>query len=145
MPVITPFTPKHLEAVAVLELQAGDVQWSRAQFEKELSLSISRFVVFVEGDAVWGYGGYWSVAGEAQITNLVIAPDHRRQGWGSQLLQHLLTEARREGCQRATLEVRIGNSTARTLYRHAGFRKTGLRARAYTNPPETAVLMEKVL
>ena len=142
---IIPLSGKNAGAVAAIEERAGDVRWSRAQFEKELTLPFSRFYVLLRDNEVVGYGGFWKVNGEAQITNLVIDPTCRRQGWGRELLFSLLNQARQEGCTRVTLEVRIGNEAALGLYQNLGFVATSRRPQAYSTPTEDALLMEKEL
>src|SRR3989338_10987232 len=104
--VVKPLTPNALDPVAGIERVAGEARWSRAQFEKELSSQISRFFVLQKGCNILGYGGYWKVDEEAQITNLVISPAARRRGMGRLLLKHLLERAAAEGCRAVTLEVR---------------------------------------
>ena len=142
---VVPLEADHLDAIAVLEEQAGDVRWTRAQFARELELPFSCFRVGLEKNQVIGYGGFWAVAGEAQITNLVIAPDFRRQGLGRQLIEGLLQFARDRGCTWVTLEVRENNPAAQGLYRKMGFKATGRRPAAYEHPTDAAVLMEKLL
>jgi ribosomal-protein-alanine N-acetyltransferase len=142
---IVPFAPEFVDQAADLEKAAGDVRWSRFQFEKELTLAISRFFVLLQKNRLLGYGGYWKVDDEAQITNLVIGPAHRRRGLGRRLLKYLMGRARREKCRRTTLEVRRANCAAQTLYQRAGFTVVGQRPNMYENPVEDAVLMEKLL
>jgi [ribosomal protein S18]-alanine N-acetyltransferase len=142
---VQPFTPRQIDAVLNLENRAGDTHWTRGGFERELTLSFSRFYVLTHGEQILGYGGFWKVEGEAQITNLAIDPSVRRQGWGKHLLFHLLQQARQEGCTRVTLEVRIGNEAALGLYHNLGFVATSRRPHAYSRPAEDALLMEKEL
>jgi [ribosomal protein S18]-alanine N-acetyltransferase len=148
---IVPFALEYVEAVSQLEARAGDAGWSRAQFEQELMLALSRFFVMTGGsdtsarERVIGYGGYWQVAGEAQITNLVIHPDHRRRHLGAELLAFLIKDARRRACHSCRLEVRAANRAARALYAREGFGETSRRLGFYQNPPDDAVLMEKKL
>jgi len=142
---IEPLTLNDIGPVSALEQAAGDVGWSRAQFEKELTMAISRFFVLRDGPNILGYGGYWKVGDEAQITNLVIQPEERRRGHGQGLLENLLERARQEGCRRATLEVRRRNSTAQILYLKTGFALQGHRPKVYSNPEDDAILMEKYL
>jgi [ribosomal protein S18]-alanine N-acetyltransferase len=137
--------PETLDGVAAIEKTGGSAGWSRGQFEKELALPMSRFFVLQQADNILGYGGFWKVEDEAQVTNLVVAPAERRQGRGRLLLQHLLEQARSEGCRRMTLEVRGQNEAALALYRQAGFIQQTRRARAYEKPADDAVLMEKQL
>lgn len=142
---IVPFSALWLDATAALEDQAGDVRWSKAQFAQELALPMSRFFVLLDGERLAGYGGYWKVDSEAQITNLVVDPDRRGRGLGERLLRFLLESARSEACRRGTLEVRASNLPAQRLYEKAGFQKSGRRPGVYEHPREAAVLMEKVL
>jgi len=85
------------------------------------------------------------VGPEAQVTNLVIDPSHRRQGKGERLLSFLLEQARAEGCLRCTLDVRAANIAAQQLYGKAGFQMVGRRPGVYTAPMDDALLMEKCL
>lgn len=138
-------TPEDVDAMARLEAQSGDVRWTRAQVAQELNGSHSRLrVLILEGRFV-GYGGYWKVADEAQISNIVITPEYRRIGLGCRLLDGLLKEASAEGCGRALLEVRASNAAAQGLYTSRGFKETGRRSNFYQNPTDDAVLMEKQL
>jgi ribosomal-protein-alanine N-acetyltransferase len=143
--VIEPLRQQDIDSVSALEQAAGDVGWSRSSFEKELTLQMSRFFVLREGSNILGYGGFWKVVDEAQITNLVIAPAVRRRGHGKGLLDHLIAHARQEGCRRITLEVRRLNSTAQMLYLSTGFAIQGRRPKAYSQPEDDAMLMEKIL
>ena len=52
------------------------------------------------------------IAGEGNITNVVIAPEARNQGIGTAMLRHLMAEGDREGLTAYTLEVRISNVAA---------------------------------
>jgi len=145
--VIIPLATDHLDRLATLEKSDGDVGWSRQQFEGELQGTGKRFFVLTDdpGHNILGYGGYWAVAGEAQITNLVIRRDFRRQGNGRRLLDFLSGKAAAEGCRTMTLEVRSRNSAARRLYANSGFQDVGLRRALYQNPVDDAILMEKTL
>ncbi len=144
-PTWAPLSPETIDPVATLEMEAGDVRWSRAHFEKELSLPLSRFFVLQLAGNILGYGGYWKVGNEAQFTNLVVSPRERRQGRGLLLVEKLLADARSEGCHVVTLEVRSRNEAALALYRKAGFSLQGRRPKAYTDPTDDALLMEKHL
>jgi ribosomal-protein-alanine N-acetyltransferase len=134
-----------IEPAAALERLAGDVGWTKAHFEKELSLAMSRFYVVARDAELLGYGGFWKIEEEAQITNLVIAPSERRQGLGQRLLGFLLERAAVEGCTRCRLEVRDNNDAALRLYKKAGFERVGFRPGAYERPFGDAILMEKLL
>ncbi len=61
--------------------------------------------------------------GAGAIQNLGVAPHHRGQGLGAQLLLQALDGFRAEGLRRAVLEVTAQNAGAVRLYEKLGFRK----------------------
>lgn len=72
-----------------------------------------------------------TVADEAEILTLAVAPDARRRGRGGALLHAAVAHARRSGAARLFLEVSTKNAAALALYVSAGFREIGRRARYY--------------
>ncbi len=142
---IVPITRADLDTVVLIEKKAGDAGWSRANFESELTSKLARFFVLRQGFNILGYGGYWKVLENAQITNIVIAPKYRRQGLGKKLLSYLLSHATSQGCRVATLEVRSRNGAGIGLYQHIGFTVQSRRPNMYSNPQDDAILMEKKL
>ena len=63
-----------------------------------------------------GIGCLWAILEEAHITTLAIEPAYQGHKLGLLLLTHLLNCGRNRGLTRATLEVRVSNHTALTLY-----------------------------
>jgi ribosomal-protein-alanine N-acetyltransferase len=55
---------------------------------------------------------------------LEVSPVHRGRGIGTSIVEHVVEEARRRGCKRVYLEVRVDNR-ARRLYHRLGFRRVG--------------------
>ena len=94
------------------------------------------------GDEKAGYGEIRMVAGEAQIYNIAVAPEFRREGIGEALLRHMIAKAEDDGCELVTLEVRGGNEAAMALYTKLGFREVGRRKGYYSKGGEDAVLMD---
>jgi ribosomal-protein-alanine N-acetyltransferase len=89
---------------------------------------------------VVGYAGYWLVVDEAHVNTIAVHPEWRRRGIGDRLLRALLADARKAHARSATLEVRVSNSAAQTLYRKYGFEPVGQRPRYYRDG-EDALLM----
>jgi len=87
-----------------------------------------------------GYGGFWLMAGEAHITTIAVRPELRRRGIGELLLVAMLDRATELGAEVATLEVRVSNIAAQTLYRKYGFRQVGLRRRYYSNNEDALIM-----
>jgi len=141
--MITRLTEAWLDRAAALEKRAGEVGWTRDHFARELTLPASFFIVDVEQTVLRGYAGFWKIVQEAQIMNVVVAPEYRRQGIGRGLLQFLVAEAGRLGCVRGTLDVRATNDPALRLYMKEGFKPVGRRPQFYGHID--AILMDKTL
>jgi ribosomal-protein-alanine N-acetyltransferase len=78
--------------------------------------------------------------GQAHVTNIVVAPDTRRSGVGTQLMTSLARTAIGRGCVAWTLEVRASNTAAQELYRLFGFGPAGVRKRYYENTEDAIVM-----
>ncbi len=134
-----------LDAVVSIERAAfSDPPWSRESFNALVGSPRAYFTVACDGSptgAVMGYVVAWFVADEAEIANLAVAPDRRRRGIGSRLLDAALTEARLAGANVVHLEVRDSNAAARALYGSRGFSTVGRRRRYYRDPVEDALLL----
>lgn len=74
-----------------------------------------------------GFGVVRSVAGEAEILTLAVAPRARGRGLGRALVQAMLDAAHEDGATRVLLEVAESNAAARALYAGAGFTEIGRR------------------
>jgi ribosomal-protein-alanine N-acetyltransferase len=90
---------------------------------------------------ILGYGGFWLMAGEAHISTIAVRPEWRRRGIGELLLVAMLDRAVELGGDLATLEVRVSNVAAQSLYQRYGFAKVGLRPHYYSDRGEDALIM----
>ena len=145
--VIEPMRRRHLRQVLPIEARAYPKSWSRSVFESELDQvgNGSRYYVVARlGRDVVGYAGLWFVpdpeGDQAHVTNIVVAPAHRRRGIARQLMVHLADAAIRRGCVAWTLEVRASSTGAQELYRRFGFAPAGVR-RQYYDHTEDAIVM----
>jgi ribosomal-protein-alanine N-acetyltransferase len=147
---IEPMRRRDLREVMPIEQGAYPKPWSRSVFESELHQvrTGDRYYVVgrerARGRRLVGYAGLWFVrdpeAHQAHVTNLVVAPDARRSGIGTQLLAALARVAIERGCVAWTLEVRASNAAAQELYRAFGFVPAGVRKRYYENTEDAIVM-----
>ena len=68
----------------------------------------------------------------ADILNIGIEPDFKRQGHGTALLKHLIEELRKRDIGEILLEVRAGNKPAIQFYKRQGFEEISVRKNYYT-------------
>jgi len=94
-----------------------------------------------ELESIVGYSGMWLMADEAHITTIAVDPAYRSEGIGELLLLALLERAQDLGANEATLECRLSNHVAQTLYRKYTFREAGIRKRYYSDDGEDALIM----
>lgn len=88
-----------------------------------------------------GYAGLLMVPYEADILNITVRPEARRQGIATKLLGKIGELSEPRGVTVIHLEVRESNTPARTLYEKLGFTVDGIRKNYYERPRENAVLM----
>lgn len=115
-------------------------QWSASDFAGAMKSEYFGWVA-CRGKELNGFVVIRQISSEVEILNIGVEPGSRRQGIARRLLAAALGKARREGAQKAFLEVRTSNTAAIAFYQSAGFRFTGRRKDYYRNPQEDAVLM----
>jgi ribosomal-protein-alanine N-acetyltransferase len=131
-------------AVVAIERHSFGDPWSEGSFRALLTAPQARFRVAERDGALLGYCVAWHIADEAELANVAVAPEARRQGIGALLLDDLLAVADQPPGQTVYLEVRERNLAAQALYRSRGFEASGRRRAYYSNPTEDALVMRRV-
>jgi len=88
-----------------------------------------------------GFVGIWFLSDEAHITSIATRTNFRGQGIGELLLIGAIELALERGSQSITLEVRVSNMVAQSLYEKYNFVETGIRKRYYVDNHEDARIM----
>ena len=130
----------HVPLVAAIERECFAAPWSEAALAGLIENG-GFAMVAVEDGAVVAYGGMLTVLDEGQITNIAVAPDCRRRGYGLAVMEALEREARVRGLVQISLEVRASNEAAIGLYRRLSYREAGRRKGFYRHPVEDALVM----
>ena len=94
-----------------------------------------------EESLIVGFAGMWNAFDEAHVTTIAVDEPYRGRGLGEWMLATLFDEAMRRGSNWLTLEVRVSNDGARTLYEKWGFSVQGTRRRYYSDNNEDALIM----
>lgn len=131
-----------LDRVMEIETLAFKTPWLRASFENELLMNnLARYFVCEVAGVVGAYIGFWHIVDEGHITNVAVHPDYRRQGLAKALIEALISHARGQGIVALTLEVRVSNREAISLYEGYGFVGQGIRPKYYQDTNEDALIM----
>jgi len=151
--LIRPATAADLDAVVAIERVAfTDPPWSRDSFAALLGDPYVLFLVATASSPtpvgpapVIGYVVTSTVADEADLANVAVAADRRRQGIGRRLVDAAIDGARAAGARTMYLEVRESNLAAVQLYHARGFVPVGRRRRYYRQPVEDALILQLTL
>ena len=133
---IEPGSSEDIDAVmAVMDTAFGDrfgEAWTRSQLGGILPMAGVSLVLARDadrGEAI-GFSLFRTVADEAELLLIAVAPEQQKRGVGRMLLDDFLERVRNDGVSRVHLEVRDGNSAV-SLYREAGFSPVGRRRNYY--------------
>ena len=136
-------TAAHVPQIAELEKLCFSDPWNEVSVASELENPLSLWLVALDGDRVAGYVGSQSVMGEADMMNVAVHPDYRRQGIAERLIAALIERLRENEVYCLLLEVRASNEPAKALYGKLGFAEVGRRKNYYRNPKEDALILRK--
>lgn len=133
---------KDIDQVLTVEQASFTVPWSRDAFYNELhNNKFAVYIVLEEDHKIIGYCGTWIVIDEAHVTNVAILPGYRGRKLGETMMRKLMSVAREKGAKSMTLEVRVTNHVAQSLYRKLGFQNGGIRKNYYSDNQEDALVM----
>lgn len=133
---LAPGESADLDAVMDVMASAFDPRfgegWTRSQCAGILPLSgVMLMLARDEDGEVHGFSLLRTVADEAELLLLAVAPQAQRRGVGGSLLDHFIGHGRCNGIRRLHLEVRDGNSAV-AMYQAFGFKAEGRRAKYYS-------------
>ncbi|MBQ9927963.1 MAG: ribosomal protein S18-alanine N-acetyltransferase [Lachnospiraceae bacterium] len=141
--LIRELTSEDVVEVSRIEQEVFSMPWSPEDFLEMVEADYAYYYVAEEDGEIAGCCGIRNIAGEGEITNVVVAEKFRRRGIGRALMEYMLKEAPLHGIGDATLEVRVSNLPAISLYESLGFKGEGVRPNFYEKPKEDALIMWK--
>ncbi|MDZ5712571.1 ribosomal protein S18-alanine N-acetyltransferase [Jeotgalibacillus haloalkalitolerans] len=131
-----------IDDVLAVEMASFSAPWSREAFENEMTINqFAKYLLLEVDGTVAGYCGLWLVMDEAHITNVAVVPELRGRKLGEKLMVKVMDMLRDEGVKMMTLEVRVSNHIAQSLYEKLGFSRGGIRKNYYSDNGEDALVM----
>ncbi len=140
---IAPMEKAHVEKIAELEKLCFSAPWSENSIASELENPLSLWFVAMRDDELLGYIGSQTVLDEADMMNVAVFPEARRQGVGKMLITTLVEALKEKAVRSLTLEVRASNESAKAMYHKLGFLEVGRRPKYYFDPREDALILRK--
>lgn len=146
MRLIRPADTRDLAALLEIEETQFPEPWSRRMIREEIENHATRRYTVMEHDGrVVGVLGLMFIEDDAHINTIATSAGHERQGIGRELLEDGIAAAIARGSSRITLEVAVGNATARSFYLQFGFAPLGIRKQYYQKTGEDALVLVKDL
>ncbi len=144
---LRPLQLSDLAAVVAIEQHAFPTPTKEKTFQYEINENkLAHYQALTirkdtESAQLVGYAGYWVIANEVHISTIAVDPKWRGHGLGELILVNILYLAYTHEAALVTLEVRVSNLVAQTLYGKYGFELVGRRPRYYKDTGEDALLM----
>ncbi|MFN8159716.1 MAG: ribosomal protein S18-alanine N-acetyltransferase [Solirubrobacterales bacterium] len=132
-------TYSDLPAVISIERRSFPTAWSLAMFVLELSKPQGICLAAMQGERLVGYLVCSRYDQVWHLMNVAVDPEERRMGVATRMIARLFEQA--GGELPFTLEVRVTNREAITMYEGLGFRSAGVRRRYYHDNGEDALIM----
>jgi [ribosomal protein S18]-alanine N-acetyltransferase len=145
--LIRPATSEDISAiVAIQQKNPQAAKWQESDYVRLVEDPSG--VLLVAEDAarqVLGFAAAWRGLDEAELQNLAVDPQHRRQGVGQGLVHEVHCRLRAVGTKRVFLEVRPSNDSALALYQSSGYTIIGRRQDYYSAPQEDALVLSAAI
>jgi len=128
---IRPSSSDDLATILIIESLTNKIPWTEQQFLSSAEVG-HHSVVIEEKEGVVGFAIYSPIVPESHLLNIAITPSHQGRGLGRQLLQKVILQNQLLGVKSLTLEVRVSNNSAISLYESEGFLKDAIRPDYYS-------------
>lgn len=130
-------------SIAQIEKQCFSDPWSASAVQDFLGYNFNRILCAVIDGRVSGYVSFTFIPDEIEIQNVAVAPELRRKGIADKIMRALDKYAADSSAEKISLEVRVSNFAAISLYQKHGFLETDVRKNFYRHPTEDACIMIK--
>jgi ribosomal-protein-alanine N-acetyltransferase len=122
------------ETLEAVHAKAFDNSWDASDIARLMQILGGFALIAEDGEGVVGFILARTMANEAEILTLAVAPWARRHGVASALVDAVAAEAKRRGAGALFLEVAADNEAALGLYERLQFLRAGLRRAYYARP-----------
>lgn len=112
-----------LDSILAIEESCFSKPWTKKSFESELFRARNLFLVYEKDGRVAGYIVFWYILDEAEIADIAVSAEYRRNCIAEQLIRKCISE--RTEINIVHLEVGVDNLAAIGLYKKIGFSENG--------------------
>ena len=125
------------QLVEILDDVYGQSPWTLEQVLADIGQPQNWYALAYSGEELVGFLAMQETLYELEVVQIAVRKEWQGRGIARQLLETLPQE------KEVFLEVREGNTPARTLYQKQGFKEIGCRKGYYHAPTEDAIMMKR--
>ena len=125
------------QLVEILDDVYGQSPWTLGQVLADIGQPQNWYALAYSGEVLVGFLAMQENLYELEVVQIAVRKEWQGRGIAGQLLETVPQE------KEVFLEVREGNSPARTLYQKQGFKEIGCRKGYYHAPTEDAIMMKR--
>ena len=112
---------------------------------QEITLNpYAHYIVLDIDGSVEGYVGFWIEGEHSELINFYVSKKYQNQGFGSMMLDFIISVCESVKCKNLSLEVRVSNEKAIHLYKSFGFVESHIRKEYYSNHEDAIVMILEV-
>ncbi len=139
-------TADDIDQVMDLEASLHPYPWTKGIFNDCIKAGYLCYLSELDSQII-AYSALSYGAGESHILNISVSKTHQGKGFGKQLLNFMMQQAKSKEANMLLLEVRGSNHNAIALYESQGFNEIGIRKGYYPAPngKEDAIMFAKQL
>lgn len=137
-------TKEDIDFVVENELAFFHTSLGREMIEKDLANEFSYYYIFTDNDIPIGYLSSWVMIPSAEILNFFVINEYQGRGIGDMMLKSIINSYKQLGVESISLEVRVTNQRAISLYEKNGFKKAYIRKQYYHDGTDAILMLKEV-
>ena len=138
-------TLEDVDSLVEIERKYFSNPWTKNQFCYEIGENeFSTILVCEDEGKIVGFLVYWILFDNAQICNICVIDEYKKKGIASVLFDMAEEEFKKNECFSVTLEVRVSNDPAISLYTKRGFAKVCVKKGYYQDGEDAYYMMKGV-
>lgn len=113
-------------------------------FNEIIYNEMSKYFIVTVDHKLAGYVGSWLTIPNAEILNLFVIEEYRGMKLGNLLMNEVIKTCIQEKIDMLTLEVRVSNHYAISMYHELGFVQGNIRKKYYSDGEDALLLMLQI-
>lgn len=142
--IVREMVKEDLEEVVNIESSLYKDNWNTEAYLRDLENEIAYNYVLEHDGVILGYYGFWLMFDNIDITKVSIRKELQGKGLSKILMEDMFNRISNSDINTVTLEVRVSNSVAISLYEKYGFKKISVREKYYENTEDAYVMQKEV-